>query len=54
MMHKYYFRQIFKNLFYRITGNAYYPETAKEVQEATTAGTVCGGSVPDIDDILVN
>jgi NAD(P)H-nitrite reductase large subunit len=27
-------------------------KTVEEVQEETTAGTVCGGCVPDIEDIL--
>ena len=26
--------------------------TVEEVQDATTAGTVCGGCIPDIEDIL--
>jgi NAD(P)H-nitrite reductase large subunit len=27
-------------------------KTADEVGEATTAGTVCGGCIPDIEEIL--
>jgi len=27
-------------------------KTVEQVQEETTAGTVCGGCVPDIEDIL--
>jgi bacterioferritin-associated ferredoxin len=27
-------------------------KTVEEVQEATTAGTICGGCIPDIEDIL--
>lgn len=27
-------------------------KTVEEVQDATTAGTVCGGCVPDIEEIL--
>lgn len=27
-------------------------KTVEEVQEATEAGTVCGGCIPDIEDIL--
>jgi NAD(P)H-nitrite reductase large subunit len=26
--------------------------TVEEVQDITTAGTVCGGCIPDIEDIL--
>jgi len=26
--------------------------TTEEVEEATTAGAVCGGCIPDIEDIL--
>jgi NAD(P)H-nitrite reductase large subunit len=26
--------------------------TVEEVQDATTAGTTCGGCIPDIEDIL--
>lgn len=28
--------------------------TVEEVQDATTAGTGCGGCVPDIEDILTD
>ncbi len=27
-------------------------KTVEEVQDATTAGTTCGGCIPDIEDIL--
>ena len=27
-------------------------KTLEDVQDATTAGTVCGGCIPDIEDIL--
>jgi len=27
-------------------------KTVEEVQEATQAGTVCGGCIPDIEEIL--
>jgi len=27
-------------------------KTVEEVQEETTAGTICGGCIPDIEDIL--
>ncbi len=27
-------------------------KTVEEVQEETTAGTTCGGCIPDIEDIL--
>ncbi len=27
-------------------------KTVEEVQDATEAGTVCGGCIPDIEDIL--
>jgi len=27
-------------------------KTVEEVQDETTAGTICGGCIPDIEDIL--
>lgn len=27
-------------------------KTVEEVQDVTTAGTICGGCIPDIEDIL--